>query len=474
MGLPDLKLRVEPEELAVLADKLTDLGYEEAAIAKKLEIWDISQMDARELPGYIYKCKQDGSELAQLILLFLLGEGVSSESLGKLIGRPTISDLLLCGVLFRQSGEFFSKVVLYPCRGRFFFTDYWVTQGQTPGQVYELGTDSFVLARLTPRYKNQKCLDLCTGSGIHAILSAGECAESDCVDINPRALEYTRFNAALNRVEVKAQLSDLYTEVAGRKFDLITANPPYVPSPDSEMLIHRSAGETGEEVPERLVAGLPEHLAPGGMFSMILEYPVLKSETYLDRLERWLGQDKGWGIAVLSFGEKSIDSYIKMHMGPSENYNALYESYLKSYDQQGIASIDFANVFILRENTSHPNWKVKRKTFWPNITIIKQMEDWLQSQSTYLNPDWSPDPEWKPKLSDYYKTLWRDWDHTSGLLEAEDHNWLPGDKLNKDEAELMSLMRGEMTVKQVREAWTGTEEEFMEAFRNLGLRFALV
>ena len=474
MALPELKLKVEPGELARLAHKLTELGYEESAVANLLGLWDLSQMDANELPGYIWRCKQDGSELATLVLLFLMGEGVPDEVGGQLLGKETVNNLLLCGVLFLQSGDLFSHVVLYPCLGRFLFTDYWVTVGQPEGQVYELGTDSYVLARLTPRKSSQRALDLCTGSGVHAIISAGECAESDAVDINPRALQYTQFNAALNAVDLNTHLGDLYSKVAGRQFDLITANPPYVPSPDSEVRVHRSAGETGEEVPERLVAGLAEHLAPGGMFSMILEYPVLKSETYLDRLERWLGQQKGWGIAILSFGEKSIDKYIKIHMGPSEDYNAKYESYLKSYDEQGIVAIDFANVFILREETQHPTWKIKRNTLWPNISLTQHMADWLQSQSTYLAPDWKPDPEWRPGLSSYYKTLWRDWDHTRGMLEADNSNWLPGDPLNKDEAELMALMRGDMTVKELRQAWQGSESEFNEAFRGLGLRFALV
>ncbi len=474
MALPQLKLRVEPEEIAKLATRLTDLGYEESAVADILGLWDISQMNGHELPGYVWRCKQNGSDLAQLALLFLLGEAMTTAVARKLLGSDNVNNLLLCGALFRQDGALYSHVVLYPCLGRFFFTDYWVTGGQQEGQVYELGTDSYVLARLTPRHKSQRALDLCTGSGIHAIISASECAESDAVDINPRALSYTEINAALNGVKLNAHLSNLFTEVKGRRFDLITANPPYVPSPDSEVLVHRSAGETGEEVPELLVAGLPEHLAPGGMFSMILEYPILKSESYLDRLERWLGREKGWGIAVLSFGEKSVEKYIKLHMGPCEDYNSKFEAYLESYQRQGIVSIDFANVFILREDTEHPNWKINRRTYWPNLSLTQHMKDWLQSQSTYLNPDWQPEADWKPALSSYYKTLWRDWDHSKGMLEADDSNWLPGDPLNKDEAELMSMMRGDKTVAEIREAWGGSADEFMEAFRGLGLRFALV
>ena len=44
MALPQLKLRVEPEEMAKLATRLTELGYEESAVAEILGLWDISQM----------------------------------------------------------------------------------------------------------------------------------------------------------------------------------------------------------------------------------------------------------------------------------------------------------------------------------------------------------------------------------------------------------------------------------------------
>ena len=112
MALPELKLKVEPGELARLAHKLTELGYEESAVANLLGLWDLSQRDANELPGYIWRCKQDGSELATLVLLFLMGEGVPDEVGGQLLGKETVNNLLLCGVLFLQSGDLFSHVVL--------------------------------------------------------------------------------------------------------------------------------------------------------------------------------------------------------------------------------------------------------------------------------------------------------------------------------------------------------------------------
>lgn len=477
MALPHLKLRVRPEEIALLARRLDNFSYTEGAVAELLGLWDLSQMDAGELPNYIWRCRQNDSDLAALVLLFLLGEGLPAERVTKLLGREVPAALMQCGVLFRKSGTLYSQVVLYPCLGHYFFTDYWVTKGQAEGQVYELGTDSFVLARLTPRKGHERALDLCTGSGIHAILSASSCKSAVAVDINPRALEYTEFNAALNSVHCQTQLADLYSLLETESFDLITANPPYVPSPDAEVLVHRSAGETGEEIPERLVAGLSKHLSKGGLFSMILEYPVLKGDDYLDRLERWLGEDYGWGLALLSFGEKPVGSYINKHMGPSLDYNAKFQSYLKSYTAQGISSIDFAQVFIFREHALHSNWKVRKTTLWPIKNLADNMAAWLSGYSRYSSPDWTPDPHWRPKLSPYYKTLWRDWDHSQGTLEASEQNGLPSETLNADEAELLSHMRGQTSVAQLRDLWSSMdrdEDSFLKAFRGLGLRFALV
>ena len=94
MALPQLKLRVEPEEMAKLATRLTELGYEESAVAEILGLWDISQMNGHELPGYVWRCKQNGSDLAQLTLLFLLGEAMPAEVARKLLGSDNVNNLL--------------------------------------------------------------------------------------------------------------------------------------------------------------------------------------------------------------------------------------------------------------------------------------------------------------------------------------------------------------------------------------------
>jgi methylase of polypeptide subunit release factors len=367
--------------------------------------------------------------------------------------------------------------VVYPCLGRYIFTDQWVGTGnQEPGKVYELGTDSYVLARVTPRRRVEKALDLCTGSGVHAVMSGAEAKVSRAVDINPRALTYTRLNALANGVKCETFLGDLYSPVSDLSYDLITANPPFVPSPDPTVLIHRSAGETGEEVPERLVAGLRDRLAPGGLFSMVLEHPVYTDETYLDRLERWVGETSGWGIAVLNFDECPAGQYIVRHVG-SENYEETYNTYLQSYLKHGIQAVRFANVFIKRLDKNRPNFKAAQKCNWPNLSLVSQVEEWLDCLELFSDPGWSPDPQWRPELSPNYTSVWRDWNKARGVLELADHNWFQQEMLNTEETELIySMKQGDLTVEELQSRWGATgksEESFLATLRSLGARRAL-
>jgi SAM-dependent methyltransferase len=76
-----------------------------------------------------------------------------------------------------------------------------------------------------------RVLDVCTGSGVVALGAAlGGAAEVTAVDVSRRAVLTVRLNAALNGVGVGALRGSLFAPVAGRRFDLISSNPPYLPT----------------------------------------------------------------------------------------------------------------------------------------------------------------------------------------------------------------------------------------------------
>lgn len=474
MSNPSVLIETDLTPLAALPEALREHHYTESAIADLLGLWDISELSGPSYPLYCWRCRPNFSSLSSLVQVFLLGLPSTRERLRELLGRSVVAKLLELGLLGDEDGLLCSRCVIYPCLGRYIVTDHWVSGGaQVEGKVYELGTDSYVLARVTPR-KQGRALDLCTGSGVHAVHSASSYTPSWAVDINPRALVFTKVNAAIQGVEIEVAEGDLYQPVAGRTFDLITANPPFVPSPDPDVLIHRSAGATGEEVPERLVAGLSRSLNTGGLFSMVLEHPVYAGETYLERLERWLGSTQGWGIAVLTFREYAIGSYILRHLGGVRDPEAAYNAYLQSYATVGIESMRFANVFITRLPYQAPNWKIELTSPWPNMDISDQVADWLETQTHYRDPNWTPDEDWVPKLSERFTDLLISSKTSTGVLQKEHFTWLEPPLLNPEETELLQLIlaTGE-SVAGLRSRWSQGRESFDQALRGLGLARAV-
>jgi len=126
-------------------------------------------------------------------------------------------------------------------------------------------------------------LDLCTGSGILAIAAALRGARAvTAVDVSRRAVATVRVNALLNRVRVRAVRGDLFDAVGDQRFDAIVTNPPYVPS-EEDVLPSRGrqrawqAGRDGRLVLDRIVAGVGDHLRPGG-FVLITHSSVLGTE----------------------------------------------------------------------------------------------------------------------------------------------------------------------------------------------------
>ena len=116
-------------------------------------------------------------------------------------------------------------------------------------------------------------LDLGTGSGAIALAVKHACprARVTAVDVSAEALAVARANAARLGLEVEWRPGDWWSALAGRRFDLVLSNPPYVAEDDPhlEALAHEPrlalvSGPQGLDALGRIVAGAPRHLRPGG------------------------------------------------------------------------------------------------------------------------------------------------------------------------------------------------------------------
>ena len=91
-------------------------------------------------------------------------------------------------------------------------------------------------------------------------------AASWAADISERATHFAQFNGRLNEADnFSAVCGDLFEAVADQTFDRICAHPPYMPALEQERL-YRDGGQDGEQITNRIVAGLPSHLREGGRF----------------------------------------------------------------------------------------------------------------------------------------------------------------------------------------------------------------
>jgi release factor glutamine methyltransferase len=115
----------------------------------------------------------------------------------------------------------------------------------------------------------ERVLEIGAGLGLAAVLAARAGARVVATDIVPAAVETIRANAALNGVTIDARLGDGYAPVTGERFDLIASNAPQMPTPPGRERTDAAAvadngGPDGWEILDRIVAGAPAHLAPGG------------------------------------------------------------------------------------------------------------------------------------------------------------------------------------------------------------------
>ena len=97
--------------------------------------------------------------------------------------------------------ELFSAIAIWPLEEDLLIaTDYGDTQHSAHFEpVMYLSLDSYALVSAAPREPVQRVLDVCCGSGVQGIVALRTYAEqATFVDINPRCLAFTRFNAALN------------------------------------------------------------------------------------------------------------------------------------------------------------------------------------------------------------------------------------------------------------------------------------
>ncbi|WP_309316006.1 transferase [Actinomyces oris] len=401
-----------PEQAASLRADLADSGWGVEAVAALLgEVADAALRREIRLPALraVRAALAAGlapSPVAVLTALFMLGESVPATALDAALPRTTAAGAAAVG-LVGEPDETGCVRALVDLRPHEAVDDagevrWWVAsdlgelvtgRALAPDHVLGVGGAGLTLAGLTPRTPVRTALDLGCGCGIQTLYLLRHAEHVVATDISARALAFTAFNAALAGVSVTGSDSapgaaseadvkpgpasgsgslellrgSLLEPVAGRRFDLIASNPPFVLTPPAvreaglPLMEYRDAG--GPILPG-LVAGLAEHLEPGASAVMLGNWEHRGAGSWRDAVAAWLPE--GLDAWVIERELQDPVEYATMWLRDGgltperdpEAFDAALEAWIDDFEARDVRGIGFGYLIVRRPQSPREPWRL--------------------------------------------------------------------------------------------------------------------
>jgi hypothetical protein len=297
---------------SLLRRELAAAGYSFSATIERLGIsyrqtWerdyeDQARIDQARIDQYIAEPPRNALDIA--IRLLGMNVPLAVSTVRSMFSAEFIDCLLSMKLIEqREDDTVASQIALFECAGLFIATDGFLTPSAGVNKVMPLLPESYEFVSSASRKRVVATLDLCTGSGIHALVAHGHSEAVIGVDISQRAVAFSNFNCWLNGIDnASFYCGDLYEPVRGKSFDLILANPPYMPVTDCMPGDNfYCGGRTGDSISSKIVQGLATHLRVNGICQMIHMMISFDDTGHERKLRSWLGPlADSYSIVVLS------------------------------------------------------------------------------------------------------------------------------------------------------------------------------
>jgi HemK-related putative methylase len=277
----------DPWRITAIATELAGCGYTLSACAERLGVFPRLGVNFWPVLRKAWTPNADDA-VDTLLELLMDGRAVAVDRLRRHVTAEFVDVLLATGLAEISGAEVRSQLCLFPIYGEYVVTDR-AAKNTAINQVMWLWGESYLLGGLVNRKARRRGIDLGTGSGVHALLASGHCESVLGVDISPRAVEFGRFNAALNGVRnAEFVLGDLFEGVDGT-FDLVVANPPYLPDRGARAGGNFwTGGPAGTEILGQIVRALPERLDEDGAAHIVALYPCGPGTAVKELLSGWM------------------------------------------------------------------------------------------------------------------------------------------------------------------------------------------
>jgi methylase of polypeptide subunit release factors len=343
---------------ASVGDALRSVGYSETGVVDLLGD-DAYSTGVEDVP--VNERMLPDTRLATVVRAFFLLRPVPTEDAVSALGREAVDSLEAAG-LAEVGDEVVPRARILPVDELYVAADGFSRDVDDPPDYVAAYTPTArLLDTLTPRSRVDRALDVGTGSGIHALRAAAHARQVVATDVNPRALEFTRLNAALNGLtNIEVRLGSLFEPVDGERFDLITCNAPYVVSPERRWA-YRDAGGKADEVSERVVAESAAHLAERGFATMLVSWVAEDEDEPDERVIAWAERTgcDSWVLVAEETDPLGHAAAWNSHLaGDPEAYGAAIDEWAHYLAELGVRWVSDGAVILKRRTGGRPTVRV--------------------------------------------------------------------------------------------------------------------
>ncbi|GAB0101689.1 methyltransferase [Nocardia sp. JMUB6875] len=309
-------------------------------------------------PVPVRRAAADLGELGTLVRLLLLGDPVTEHEAAAAFSPLSIDRAVAAGLLERDGNEIRAALDLRPLDlghgTRWVLSDLddsMRRRSLDTDHVLGVGQASLSLLRTTPTHKVGTVLDLGTGCGVQAVHAAAYGRKVTGTDLNERALWLAEATAALNDLDIELLQGSWFEPVAGRRFDQVVANPPFVVGPARVEHTYRDSGLHLDGASELVISGIPDMLNPGGTAALLASWVHVEGEDWRSRVASWLPADgiDAWIVQrdiadpALYVGTWLRDAGLDPREGAAQ---ARAERWLDAFAESGVVGIGFGFVYM--------------------------------------------------------------------------------------------------------------------------------
>jgi hypothetical protein len=398
---------VEPllaaDDIARLVDALTRAGYTSTGIAERIGPAAVEAVRRNDFRALL-RATTDRDALATLVRLFLGGQTEPSAAVQIALDPLPLDTAVAAGLVEAYRDGLRAAVDLDVYGDSWVLSDPDLDSRPEPSQpplegarrlgpiredhVLGVGNAATTLAAATPRTKVSTALDIGTGCGIQAIHLSTHSDQVTATDVSPRALRFAATTAALNGLSWELLDGDLAAPVAGRRFDLVVSNPPFVIGPGSTRYTYRDSGRAGDAVCAELAAAAADLLSDGGTMQFLANWLHVSGEDWRDRVAGWVA---GTGLDAWIVQREVSDpvEYVNLWLrDASEPFDpGRAQAWLDWFDTAKAEAVGYGVVTLRRGGREVPVVRAEELRQAPEPSLGAHVQAWFERQDWIADHD---------------------------------------------------------------------------------------